>query len=77
MEKAKEEVHKAKAEGKKAVKKAKEEVEKAKEKVVTKQKACEDVLQGVKDGVVEFHHRSRDEGHGESDQVRSPARGVL
>lgn len=77
VEKAKEEVHKAKAEGKKAVKKAKEEVEKAKEKVVTKQKACEDVLQGVKDGRGGVPPRSRDEGHGESDQVRSPARGVL
>ena len=54
IEKAKDKVHEAKAEGKKAVKKAKEAVEKAKEKKEAKEKSCEEVLQGVKDGVVEF-----------------------
>ena len=55
IDKAKEKVHEAKAEGKKAVKKAKEAVEKAKEKKEAKEKASEEVLQGVKDGVVSFH----------------------
>ena len=55
IEKAKDAVQEAKAEGKKAVKKAKEAVEKAKEKKEAKEKAAEDVLQGVKDGVIAFH----------------------
>ena len=55
IEKAKAKVQEAKAEGKKAVKKAKEAVEKAKEKKEAKEKASESVLQGVKDGVINFH----------------------